>query len=177
MAQTKFKVDPSHSSIDFSVKHMMVSKVKGTFHDFEASIVADPTDLTTADIEVKVDIKSVDTRNEQRDEHLRSADFFDPENHPKMIFKSTNVKKTGEDEYELTGDLSIAGTTKSETFKVTFEGQGQDPWGNQVFGFSAEGKINRSDYGITYNAALETGGVLIGDEIKISIELEATPEA
>ncbi|UFT99452.1 YceI family protein [Radiobacillus kanasensis] len=177
MTKATFKVDPSHSSIDFSVKHMMVSKVKGAFHEFDANIVADPTDLTSAEIEVNVDIKSVDTRNEQRDEHLRSADFFNIENYPKMTFKSTDIKKVGDDEYELTGDLSIAGKSVSETFKVVFEGQGQDPWGNQVFGFSAEGKIKRSDYGITYNAALETGGVLIGDEIKISIELEATKEA
>ncbi|MDC3415258.1 YceI family protein [Aquibacillus sp. 3ASR75-11] len=176
MTKTAFKVDPGHTSIDFSVKHMMVSKVKGTFHEFDANITADPEDLTSAEIEVNVDIKSIDTRNTQRDEHLRSADFFDVENNPKLTFKSTKVTKKSDDEYEVTGDLSIANTTRSETFKVEFEGSAKDPWGNEVYGFSAEGKIKRSDYGITYNAALETGGVLIGDEIKINVELEAVKE-
>ncbi|WP_077623857.1 YceI family protein [Sediminibacillus massiliensis] len=174
MAKQTFKVDPTHTSVDFSVKHMMVSKVKGTFHDFDATIVADPADMTTAEVDFTVDVNSVDTRNDQRDTHLRSGDFFDVENNPKMTFKSTDVKKVGEDQYEIIGDLTIRGTTNQETFKVDFEGSGKDPWGNQVYGFSADGKIKRSDYGLTYNAALETGGVLIGDEIKISIELEAT---
>lgn len=177
MTVQTFKVDPSHTSIDFSVKHMMVSKVKGTFHDFEVGIKADPEDLTTAEINVNIDVASIDTRNKQRDDHLRNADFFDVENNPKMTFKSKAVKKIADDEYEVTGDLTIANTTNEETLKVSFEGQGQDPWGNKVFGFSAAGKINRSDYGITYNAALETGGVLIGDEIKITIDLEAMIEA
>lgn len=171
---TKWKVDQAHSSIDFSVKHMMVSRTKGTFHHFEATIEADPTDLTTATIKVEVDLESVDTRNEDRDNHLRSADFFDVENHPKMTFQSTSIVKTGEDEYDLTGNLTIRDVTKSLTLKVIFEGQGKDPWGNEVAGFSGEGKIKRSDFGLTYNAVLETGGVLIGDEVKISIQIEAS---
>ncbi|QTN01221.1 hypothetical protein ERJ70_19200 [Sediminibacillus dalangtanensis] len=177
MAKQTFNVDPTHTSIDFSVKHMMVSKVKGTFHDFEATITADPEDLTSAEIDFVIDANSVDTRNDQRDTHLRSGDFFDIENNPKITFKSTDVKKVGDDEYEVTGDMTIRGTTRQETFKVDFEGSGKDPWGNQVYGFSGEGKINRSNYGLTYNAALETGGVLIGDDIKVSIELEATTQA
>ncbi|MCT2536971.1 YceI family protein [Aquibacillus koreensis] len=177
MTKQTFKVDPTHTSVDFSVKHMMVSKVKGAFHEFDVNLVADPADLTTAEIEFKIGVESIDTRNKQRDDHLRSADFFDIENHPQMIFKSNNVTKVSEDVYEVTGDLSIAGKSNTETFTVNFEGSGKDPWGNQVFGFSAEGKVKRSDYGITYNAALETGGVLIGDEIKINIELEAMLEA
>lgn len=173
MTKTKWTVDTAHSSLDFSVKHMMVSKTKGTFHNFESTIEADPDDLTTANIEFVIDVASVDTRNEGRDNHLRSEDFFDVEQHPKMTFKATNIERTGEDEYKVTGDLTICGITNSETFSVTSEGQRKDPWGNEVAGFSGEGKINRSDYGLTYNAVLETGGVVVGDEVKISIEIEA----
>ncbi|MFC4619371.1 YceI family protein [Camelliibacillus cellulosilyticus] len=177
MTKTHWTVDASHSSLDFSVKHMMVSKTKGTFHDFDATIEADPNDLTTANIEFAVDVASVDTRNEGRDHHLRSGDFFDVEKHPKMTFKSTNIERNGDNEYKVTGDLTICGVTNSETFFVTSEGQGIDPFGNVVAGFSGKGKINRGDYGLTYNAVLETGGVIVGDEIKISIEIEAQKAA
>jgi len=177
MAKTKWAVDTMHSSIDFSIRHMMIAKVKGSFNQFEASIEADPKDLTTADIAFSVDVASVDTRNADRDAHLRSADFFDVENHPKMTFKATKIERTGDGEYEVTGDLTIRGVTRSETFKVTFEGAGKDPWGNYKAGFSAEGTIKRSDYGLTWNAALETGGVLVGDEVKIHLEIEAAEQA
>ncbi|MEH7387004.1 YceI family protein [Bacillus sp. JJ1521] len=173
MANTKWAVDASHSSIDFSVKHMMIAKVKGSFENFDATIEADPADLTTANIEFKVDLTSINTKNEDRDNHLRSADFFDVENHPSMTFKSTSIVKTDDGEYDLTGDLTIRGTTKPETFKIVFEGAGKDPWGNEKAGFSATGSLNRSDYGLVWNAALETGGVLVGDQVKISIEIEA----
>src|SRR5699024_766018 len=173
MAKSKWTVDTVHSSIDFSVKHMMVSRVKGTFHDFETKLEADPNDLTTADIELTIDLGSVDTRIEKRDDHLRSEDFFHIDEHPKATFKVTDIKKTDEDEYDVTGDLTIRGKTVSETFAVTFEGQAKDPAGNEVIGFSAEGQINRADYGLTYNAALETGGVVVGEKIKLSAEIEA----
>ncbi|MEH7223517.1 YceI family protein [Bacillus sp. JJ1566] len=173
MANTKWAVDASHSSIDFSVKHMMIAKVKGSFENFEATIEADPADLTTANIEFKVDLTSINTKNADRDNHLRSGDFFDVENHPTMTFKSTSIVKTDDGEYDLTGDLTIRGTTKTETFKVVFEGAGKDPWGNEKAGFSATGSLNRSDYGLVWNAALETGGVLVGDQVKISLEIEA----
>ncbi|RFU70375.1 polyisoprenoid-binding protein [Peribacillus saganii] len=177
MTKEKWVVDASHSSVEFSVKHMMIAKVKGTFHNFEASIDADPADLTSADIEFSVDASSIDTRNGDRDAHLKSADFFDVEQYPNINFKSTNIVKKDDDEYEITGDVTLHGVTRSETFTATFEGQGKDPWGNDKVGFSAEGKVNRSDYGLTYNAALETGGVLIGDQIKISITIEAGKQA
>ncbi|MFC4322090.1 YceI family protein [Litchfieldia salsa] len=175
MAKTKWNVDVTHSGIDFSVKHMMFATVKGAFHKFEAVVEADPTDLTTADISFDVDVASVDTRNEDRDNHLRSADFFDVENHPKMTFQSTSITKTDENEYDVTGELTINGVTNTETFAVTYEGQGKNPWGVDVVGFSGEGKIKRSEYGLTWNAALETGGVLVGDQIKISLQVEANP--
>jgi len=177
MSKSKWIVDSTHSSIDFTIKHMMISKVKGTFHTYDAEIEADPTDLTSANILFNVDLASIDTRNNDRDAHLRSADFFDAEQNPKMTFQSTNIVKKSEDEYEVTGDLTLHGVTRSETFSVTFEGAGKDPWGNEKVGFSGKGTIKRSDYGLTYNALLETGDVLIGDEVKVAIEIEAAKQA
>lgn len=173
MAKNKWNVDPAHSSIDFAIRHMMVSKVKGTFESFEASIEADLEDLTTASIEFSVDVNSISTRSEDRDNHLRSADFFDVEHYPKMTFKATQITKKSPGEYEVTGDLTIRGTTKPETFIVSFEGTGKDPWGNEKAGFEAHGSISRSEYGLKWNAALETGGVLVGDQVQISLEIQA----
>lgn len=172
MAKTVWAVDATHSSIDFSVKHMMIANVKGSFHTFEAKVNADPEDLTSAEIEFAIDVNSVDTRNKDRDAHLRSADFFDAESYPQITFKSTNIVAKGDGEYDVTGDVTIHGVTRPETFQVTFEGAGKDPWGNEKAGFSGKGKLKRSDFGLTYNAVLEAGGVLIGDEIKISLEIE-----
>jgi len=177
MANTKWAVDASHSSLDFSVKHMMIAKVKGTFHTFEAQIEADPSDLTSASIRFDIDLNSIDTKNSDRDAHLRSADFFEIEKYPKLTFVATSIERTGDGEYDVTGDVSLHGVTRSETFEVSFEGAGKDPWGNEKAGFSAKGSLKRSDYGLTYNAVLETGGVLIGDEVKISIEIEAAKQA
>ena len=176
MAKTKWNVDLAHSSVDFWVRHMMVSRAKGAFHNFEASIEADPEDLTTADISFSIDVNSIDTRNEERDKHLKSADFFDVENHPKITFKSTKIEKTGDSKYDVTGDLTIKGITRPVTFSVTYEGQGKNPWGAIVAGFSAEGKINRTDFGLTWNTPLETGGVLVGEDVYINLEIEATEE-
>ncbi|MFC9600291.1 YceI family protein [Peribacillus butanolivorans] len=177
MTKTKWAIDPTHSAIEFSVKHMMIAKVKGSFNKFEANISANPSDLTTAEIDFTVDVASIDTRNADRDNHLRSADFFDVEKNPTLTFKSTKIVKTGDDEYDVTGDVTLNGFTNEETFAITFEGQGKDPWGNEKAGFSGKGKVKRSDYGLTYNAALETGGVLIGDQITLTIEIEAAKEA
>lgn len=177
MAKSIWNVDLTHSSLDFSIRHMMIAKVKGSFHAFEAHIEADPTDLTTADVRFSIDLNSIDTRNSDRDAHLRTADFFDVEKYPKMTFESTQIVKTGEGEYDVTGNVSLHGVTRPETFSVTFEGAGKDPWGNEKVGFSGQGSFKRSDYGLTWNAALETGGVLVGDEVKISIELEASKQS
>lgn len=177
MANAKWVVDQSHSSLDFTIKHMMIAKVKGTFHSFEANIEADPSDLTSANIQLSIDLASIDTRNEDRDNHVRSADFFDVEQFPKMTFQSTNIVKKSDDEYAVTGDLTLHGVTRPETFTVTFEGAGKDPWGNEKVGFSGTGIVKRSDYGLTYNAVLETGGVLIGDEVKFTVEIEASKQA
>ena len=130
MAKSKWALDHSHSSVSFIIRHMMFSKVRGSFNQFDAAIEADPHDLTTADISFTVDLTSVDTNNGDRDNHLRSPDFFDVEKHPKMTFNATRIEKTGEGRYKVTGDLSLHGVTRSETFDVVFEGEGKDPWGN-----------------------------------------------
>ncbi len=173
MTKSKWSVDSAHSSVEFNVRHLMISKVKGVFHQFSAEIDADPADLTSASIAFEVETTSVDTRNADRDNHLRSGDFFDAENFPALRFVATEISKTDNDEYAVTGDFTIRDVTRKETFAVAFEGTSRDPWGNDKVGFSVDGKINRSDYGLTYNAALETGGVLIGDQVKINLELQA----
>jgi len=177
MAKSKWALDPTHSSMTFTIKHMMFSKVKGAFNQFDASIEADPNDLTSADISFSVDLASVDTNNNDRDNHLRSADFFDVENHPKMTFTAKNIVKTGDGEYKVTGDLSLHGVTRSESFDVVFEGEGKDPWGNVKAAFHASGTINRKDYGLNWNAALEAGGFLVGDEVKVEIDIQAAKQS
>jgi polyisoprenoid-binding protein YceI len=173
----KWTVDQSHSSFGFEVKHMMVSKVKGQFESYTAEIEADDlTNLTTAQVAFKFDIASINTRNEDRDNHLKSADFFDVENNPTINFTSTSITKDGDD-YKVTGDLTIKDVTKSVTFDVEFGGKGTNPWGVEVYGFEGEAKINREEFGLTWNAALETGGVLVGKDIKIKVELEVNPAA
>ncbi|MGG3383652.1 YceI family protein [Heyndrickxia faecalis] len=175
MTKTKWAVDYAHSTIDFTVKHMMISKVKGSFQNFEAEIEADPQDLTDAKVSFIVDARGIHTKNDDRDNHLRSADFLDVEQYPNITFVSKSVTKAGDNDYNVTGDLTIHGVTKEETFKVTFEGISKNPMsGAETAGFSAEGTVKRSNYGLTWNAALETGGVLVGDEIKFTVELEAS---
>ncbi|GAB4075211.1 YceI family protein [Barrientosiimonas marina] len=173
MANAVWNVDKVHSVIGFSVKHMMISNVKGTFDEFEGTAEADTNDLTDASIEVKIDTNSINTRKEDRDEHLRSADFFDVENHPYITFKATDIEKKSNDRYDVTGDFTIRGVTQSVTFDVVFEGEAKDPMtGDEAAGFTGSTKISRKDFGLTWNAALETGGVVVGDEIKIDIEIQ-----
>ncbi|CEI83988.1 polyisoprenoid-binding protein [Oceanobacillus oncorhynchi subsp. incaldanensis] len=172
MAKVNWNLDTAHSEVGFSVKHMMISKAKGTFDNFDAKIVADAEDLTDAEIELNIDVESINTRNKDRDDHLRSADFFDAENYPKITFVATDIKKSGNN-YEVTGDLTLKGTTKPVTLDVVFEGQSKDPMsGSIVAGFSGSTSINRKEFGLTWNASLETGGVLVGEEVKINFELE-----
>src|SRR5699024_3159673 len=148
MDKTVWYVDKVHSELGFSVKHMMVSRAKGTFNEFDAVIEADPNDLTNAKVEFTIDVASIDTRQKDRDDHLRSADFFDVENHPKATFTAKDFKEKGNNHYDVTGDLTIAGTTKPVTVDVLFEGTGKDPMsGNEVAGFSGGTTINRKDFG------------------------------
>jgi len=174
MEKATWNIDQVHSTLEFTVRHMMISNVKGTFNEFDATIKANPEDLTDAEIEFTIDANSVDTRKEDRDNHLRSEDFFDVENHSKLTFKATKITKKAENHYDMTGDFTIIGITNPVTFDITFEGQSKDPMSNEeVAGFSGQTTINRKDFGLTWNAALETGGVIVSDEVKINLEIQA----
>ncbi|BBU41317.1 MULTISPECIES: YceI family protein [Aeribacillus] len=163
-----FQLDKVHSSISFQVKHLMVSKAKGEFTQFDVEVDGDVDQLESAKVKVTVQASSIDTKNEDRDNHLRSGDFFDVENYPVITFVSESIKKVSDDDYEVTGKLTIRNVTRTETFKVEFNGQSKNPLdGSIVAGFDVEGKINREDYGLTWNAALETGGFLIGKDVKL----------
>jgi polyisoprenoid-binding protein YceI len=170
----KWTIDTAHSEIGFSVKHMMISKVKGSFTSFDAEVEANEENLTGALIDFKIETASINTNNGDRDNHLRSADFFDAEQYPYITFKANEIVKKDE-EYELNGDLTIKGVTRPATFEVEYGGKGTNPWGVEVVAFNAEGKINRKDFGLTWNQSLETGGVLVGEDIKISLDLQANP--
>lgn len=170
-----YVLDPSHSEVTFSVRHMMISKVRGTFGVKSATLVAPENPLETK-VEASVDVTSVDTNDEGRDQHLRSGDFFDTENFPTMDFVSTGARAEN-GELLVDGDLTIRGITKPVTFEVDFGGFGSDPWGNYKAGASAKAVINREDFGLTWNAALETGGVLVGKDVTINLDLQAALQA
>jgi polyisoprenoid-binding protein YceI len=172
MATTKWAIDPTHSEIGFKVKHMMFTNVSGKFGAYDATIATEDDNFENASIEFSADINSIDTNNADRDNHLKSADFFDADNHPKLTFKASSFTKIDGHNFELIGDLSIKGITKSVKFPVEFSGLMQDPWGNTKAGLNIYGKINRKDWGLNWNSALETGGVLVGEEVKLNIELQ-----
>lgn len=172
MSTTKWVVDPTHSEIVFKVKHMMFTNVSGNFAKFDASVVTEDDNFDNAKFDFSADVESVSTGNADRDNHLRSGDFFDAENFPKMTFTSTGFTQKSGDDYTLTGDLTIRDVTAPVTLDVEFGGTAKDPWGNVKAGFSATGKLNRKDFGLTWNSALETGGVLVGEEVKLLIELQ-----
>jgi polyisoprenoid-binding protein YceI len=163
-------LDPSHSEVTFSVRHMMISKVRGTFGMKSATLIA-PENPLEAQVTASVDVASVDTNDKGRDDHLRSADFFDVANHPTMEFRSTRARVVDGD-FLVDGDLTIRGITKSVTFDFEFGGFGQDPWGNYKAGATAKAVVNREEFGLTWNAALETGGVLVGKDITITLDLQ-----
>jgi polyisoprenoid-binding protein YceI len=176
-AGTTWQIDASHSNVEFAVKHLMISTVRGRFADVKGTVVEDPSDPTKSAIEVVIGTASIDTRQEQRDAHLRSADFFDSEKFPTMTFVSRRIEPKDDGELRVTGDLTIRDVTREVVLAVTPEGRGGDPWGGQRAGFSATGKIERSDFGLTWNQALEFGGVAVGDAIKISIDVELVKHA
>ena len=167
---TKWVLDPTHSELTFKVRHMMITNVKGEFKNF--SVEVDGDDILKSSLNVSIDGSSINTNNNDRDNHLKSADFFDVENHKELLFKSTSFKQKDVDEYELKGILTIKGNSKEVALEVDFGGINKDPWGNEKAGFSIEGKINRKDWGLNWNAALETGGVLVSEEVKIYGELQ-----
>jgi polyisoprenoid-binding protein YceI len=165
-----WNVDTAHSSVAFSARHLMITKVRGRFGSFHGT-VSIPEDRLGAKVVAEVDLASVSTGDEGRDNHLRSADFFDVENHPTMAFESTGVYERGDD-FILTGDLSIRGVTKPIEFELEFEGVGTDPWGNTKAAFSARTEINRKDWGLEWNVALDTGGVLVSEKVGLQLEIQ-----
>ena len=166
-----WNVDPAHSGLNFTVKHLMVSKVRGRFQSFSGTIVIDD-DALKSSVTATAQVASIDTNNNARDEHLGNSDFFDAEKFPTIELRSTKIEKKGSD-YVLHGDLTIKDVTKAVAFDLEFEGVGKDPWGNVKAGFSATTEINRKDFGLEYNAVLETGGVLIGEKVKIELDIQA----
>jgi polyisoprenoid-binding protein YceI len=169
---TIWKIDPAHSQVEFSVRHMMITTVKGRFAGVDGTVRLDERDPSAVEIDVRIDVASIDTREAQRDAHLRSADFFDVEKFPFITFTSTAGVERRDGSFTLAGDLTIHGVTRRVALDVTEEGRGKDPWGGERLGFSATTKIKRSDFGLTWNQALETGGVLVSDDIRISLDLQ-----
>ena len=169
---TKWVLDPTHSELLFKVKHLMITNVKGEFRDFSAEIIAEGDDFNKAKVNATVKADSVFTNNDDRDQHLKSEDFFDVQNHGELTFEGTSFEKLDEENYKLKGNLTIIGNTKEVVLDVEFGGVATDPWGNKKAGFSISGKINRKDWGLNWNQALEAGGVLVSDSVKINAEVQ-----
>lgn len=172
MKTTKWVLDPTHSEVLFKVKHLMITNVKGEFRKKQGEVISNDTDFNQASVNLTIDVTSIDTNDDGRDTHLKSADFFDVENHKEMTFKGTSLTKLDDENYQLKGMLTIKGIAKEVVLDVEFGGINKDPWGNEKAGFSVTGKFNRKDWGLNWNAALETGGVLVSEEVKISAEVQ-----
>jgi polyisoprenoid-binding protein YceI len=177
MTTNNWNIDTVHSGINFSVRHMVVSKVRGRFAKFSGELAIDDADLTRSSVDVAIDAASIDTGNAQRDGHLRSADFFDVETFPELRFRSTRIDKRGDDRYAVVGQLTIRDVTREVSLDVEYGGRARDPWGNERLGFVATAKVDRKDFGLKWNQALETGGVLVGDRIDIELELQGVRAA
>lgn len=169
---TTWRIDAAHTVVEFSVKHLMIATVKGRFGAVEGTLETRGDDASKATVDVTVDTKSVDTRAEQRDAHLRSPDFFDVERFPTITFRSTKVERTGTTGLKVTGDITIRGVTRPLILNVVEEGHARDPWGGERAVFSATGKVRRSDFGLNWNQGLEAGGVLVGDDINLMIDVQ-----
>lgn len=172
MATINWALDPTHSEVLFKVKHLMISKVTGQFTRFDATVQTEEDDLATAKINFTAEIDSISTNNEQRDAHLKNGDFFDAENHPKLTFVSSRLEKISDEEYKLHGTLTMRGNSKEVVLDVEYGGTTQDPWGNTRAGFTVEGKINRKDFGVSFGAVSETGGVMLGEEVSIIAQVQ-----
>lgn len=170
---TKYKIDPEHSHVGFSVKHLVVSNVKGNFGKYEGGFEFDEKKGTVSNIDVKIDAASINTNDAKRDEHLRSADFFDTAKHKEITFKGKKIDVVNNKPTKVTGDLTIRGVTKSVTLDIDYGGTATDPWGNEKLGFSMSGKINRKDFGVSWHKALDKGGAVVSDDVKLEIEVEA----
>jgi polyisoprenoid-binding protein YceI len=175
--KTTWTIDTAHSHVGFSIKHLMIATVRGSFREVQGSVTVDESDPTTARIDITIPTASVTTADEKRDAHLRSADFFDVERFPNMTFRSKRVERQSGDSFRVVGDLTIRDVTREVVLDVELLGRAKDPWGNEKAGFEATTKIKRGDYGLTWNAALETGGVLVGDKIKITLDISGIKQA
>lgn len=172
MATTNWVLDPMHSEVQFKAKHLVISTVTGYFKTFEGSVISDEDDFTNATIDFSIDVNSIDTNQEQRDAHLRSADFFDAETYPKIIFKSDSFTKVSAEKYKLTGNLTMRNVTKQVELDVEFGGTATDSYGNLKAGFEVTGKVNRKDFGLQWSALTETGAIVVGDEIKLILNVQ-----
>ncbi len=172
-----YKIDAAHSEITFKVKHLMITNVTGNFNKFDATLESSSDDFADAKISFNADVNSINTNSEQRDGHLKSDDFFSAENYPSISFTSTEFKKVSGSDYSLTGNLTIKNVTKPVQLNVEFLGLATDPWGQSKAGFEASGKINRTDFGLTWNASLETGGVLVSEEVKLQFNVQFIKQA
>ncbi|HKC55338.1 MAG TPA: YceI family protein [Vicinamibacterales bacterium] len=173
---TTYSIDKAHSDATFQVRHLL-SKVRGRFSDFEGTIEYDELNPERSLVAVTIHAAGIDTNERDRDTHLRSADFFDVEKFQTLTFRSTAIARKGDQRFDVTGDLTIRGVTRPVAFDVTFLGKAKDPWGNERIAFEAEAAVNRKDFGLNWNAVLETGGFLVGDEVKISLSVQAIPKA
>lgn len=176
MATTKWVLDPTHSELEFKVKHLMITTVTGKFTDFTATLATEDEDFSSADVTFEAQIASISTSNTDRDNHLKSGDFFDAETYPTMKFETASLTKK-DDDYVLNGELTVKGITKPVKLNVEFGGVATDPWGNVKAGFTLNGKINRTEFGLTWNAALETGGVMVSEDVRILGELQFVKQA
>lgn len=172
MATTNWALEPTHSELQFKVRHMMISNVTGHFSKFNGSVTTEGADLATAKVNFSVDVDSISTNNEQRDGHLKSPDFFDMAAHPQLTFESTEMKKVDEENYKLHGNLTMRGVTKPVVLDVEYGGTINDPWGYTRAGFTIDGKVNRKDFGLAWSALTETGGLVVGDDVKIHGNVE-----
>ncbi|AIJ21839.1 YceI family protein [Amycolatopsis methanolica] len=173
----EYTLDPTHTRIGFVARHAMVTKVRGAFNEFTGTAHIDGDDPAKSSVTVAIKANSIDTRNADRDAHLRSNDFLSMDEHPEITFVSTSIRQTGDASFDVTGDLTIKGITKSVTVPFEFEGTAQDPFGNTRIGFEGSTTINRKDFGVTWNAALETGGVLVSDKVTLEFEVSAIKTA
>lgn len=177
MKKTKWVLDPAHSELGFKIKHLMISNVSGSFKNFQAEVETEGTDFSSAQVALTVEMTSISTNNEQRDVHLRNADFFEVEKYPELVFRSTRVEMADSDSFALHGELTLKGITKPVKLSVEYNGLTKDPWGGERAGFLVTGKIKRSDWGINFNAALEAGGLVLGEEVKINSEIQLVKQA
>jgi polyisoprenoid-binding protein YceI len=177
MSTTKWVIDPTHSDIQFKIKHLMISTVTGQFNKFEGTIETEDENFATAKAEFTADIDSITTNNEQRDAHLKNSDFFDADIHPQLIFESEKVEKINEEDYKIHGALTMRGVRKSIVLDAELGGITKDPWGNTRVGFSLSGKVNRKDFGVSFGMLTETGGIALGEEVKMFVNAQFVKQA